>query len=94
MSAPLCIDCRWFKKDLFQGAQLGRCRNPAVQRNVEISPVDGKPKTDFDEAPFASVERMYQVPGECGISAALFEPKTRRARPGVRSVLFRWLPYL
>lgn len=68
----LCINCKYFKKDIFSAPKYGKCALfPIVieDDNYEVTGIVMSQKIDHQ---FCSIVRRH---GECGQEGRLFEPK-------------------
>ena len=73
MNPKLCINCKFFKNDLFQDNKYGKCMKFPKVNDIDYFLVSGvKPAKKIDYN-FCSIVRMYNP--ECGPDAKLFEHK-------------------
>lgn len=75
MSTKLCVNCKFFRNDLFMDDKFGKCiKSPKVD-DIDYFLVTGVKPSNKVEYHFCSIVRKYKP--ECGVDGKLFEPKNK-----------------
>lgn len=73
--SKLCIDCKFFKNDLF-GKNFGKCLLFEKTENYDDFLVDGKKRNKKIDYYYCSIARQFD--DMCGKDGKLYEPKIKR----------------
>ena len=73
LEPKLCINCKFFKNDLFMDDKFGKCLKSPKVNDIDYFLVSGVKPSTKKEYHFCSIVRMYNP--ECGPDGKLFEPK-------------------
>jgi hypothetical protein len=68
----LCINCKFFKKDIFSQPKYGKCTLAPIVLEDDNYEVTGIVASEKIEHQFCSIVRRH---GECGKEGRLFEPR-------------------
>jgi len=75
MSSKLCVNCKFFRNDLFQDDKFGKCMKFPKVDDIDYFLVTGEKPSNKVDYQYCSIVRKYNP--ECGTDAKLFEPKNK-----------------
>ena len=69
----LCVNCKFFKNDLFQEDKLGKCLKSPIVNDIDYFLVNGMKRSEKIDYVYCSIVRKYNP--NCGPEGKLFEQK-------------------